>query len=84
MVPSEVCAATVIANDWSTRASSSIAIAYASVSEAALAVELFGDWPDDALGELAHGRAEEPVLVGEVVVGHADIDLASSVSRRTP
>ena len=35
IVPSEVCAATVIATDESTRVSSSIAMAYASVSDPA-------------------------------------------------
>ena len=102
----------MIANELSTRASSSIAIAYASVSdpapphcsgsgmpsrpssarladeldrEHALAVEPVRLRLDPALGEVAHGVAEQGVLVGQVEVErHQQSDSASSTSSRTP
>ena len=95
IVPSEVCAATVIATDESIRVSSSIASAYETVSppappyssgigspispsspssatssygKARLAVELLGDGRDALARELAHGVADELLLLGEVEV----------------
>ena len=68
IVPSEVCAATVIATDESMRVSSSIAIAYASVSPPGAPV-LLGDRDahEPQLGQLGDDLVGEAVLAVELL-----------------
>ena len=47
-------------------------MAHDGVRKSLLAVELFGDGRDLALGELPHGAADELVVVGEVEVHGGD------------
>ena len=53
------------------------------VREAAFTVELFGDGRDPLLRELAHGRADELVLLVEIEV-QLESRCASSTISRTP
>ena len=52
------------------------------VGEAALAVELLGDRRDLALGDLAHGRAQGDLLVGEPLVHRTPAGARRSAARR--
>jgi hypothetical protein len=90
-VPSEVCAATVIAaaavflGDRNTHEPEFGETRDDVVGKSMLAVELLRDRGDPLLRELADRAAEQLVLVGEVEVHYyGDRREASSVRSRTP